>query len=492
MYQGSNITPIGINSYSNTTSEVYRIYFNPDNSDMYVSGYDHLARYQVAYYQDKSPEINEVLEIPNQDTLISWADNSTIMATDSYTGTVTAMNSSTMETISQVTGFDAPFKVIYSDYHGFYLVAGTNILWKLNGGVKQPVYSAKDYTIADIDCSEDGLICILLNGSSRGIIRVLEKDFYSKRIDREVDSSFLRFCKYCGKGIFYSLVETSMGAALSYQSHNYVIDTKKRAVYDYPATSTIVPKVTNVVYPSPTHKIEIHTPNGGETWLEGSTQSIIWASTESVNDAVSIGLYKGSKLVETLSSNNTNGGAYSWTISNSYAIGTDYKIRITLLTPGGNDNPLNYGVSNSAFTITNVVPTVVEQNIQGGAVGIGYSVYNNTMVIALQQGYLGFFDMDSFTFNGLYASGTTDVLSVAVKDGANKKANYNSKVRVFVGSDVYLSDMWDSGEIETDKQSIYYAGEKLISGKKYYVNLQTYSSKMGWSDIQTREFTMPK
>lgn len=479
-----------VNTISNTTSEIYKIYFNPNDSDMYVSGYDHLARYNFSVYKN-STEINEMVEVENDNTLISWANSSAVYSTDSYSGKVIIADKDTFETISEISGFDAPFKVVYSIYHGYHFVAGTNILWKLYAnGTKTPVYSAKGYKIVDIDVAENGMVCILLSGNVN-TIRVLDKNLYSMVVNKEIANSILRFCKYCGKGIFYVLVEiNSSGSATSlyYQSRNYVVDTIKKEINDYPAASNVVSKVEDVVFPELTKKIELHSPIGGETWLEDSTQVIKWGSTESINDAVSIELIKGTQTVGIISANNTNAGQYTWTISNTYAIGTDYKIKVTWLAAGNGYSD----TSNSAFTITNVAPIVVPQNVQGGAIGIDYSVYNNTIVIALKEGYLGMFDLDDFVFHGLYDSGTKNVLSMAVKDGAIAKISSNSKIRVFVGSDVYLSDMWDSGEITTNKKSIYYAGKRLAPGKKYYVNLQTYSDKLGWSDVQTREFIMPK
>lgn len=67
-----------------------------------------------------------------------------------------------------------------------------------------------------------------------------------------------------------------------------------------------------------------------------------------------------------------------------------------------------------------------------------------------------------------------------------------SKVRIFVGSQERSSDMWDSGEISTSLTSMYYGGKCLMPGKKYYVNIQVYSDKDGWSEVQTKEFIMPK
>jgi len=68
-----------------------------------------------------------------------------------------------------------------------------------------------------------------------------------------------------------------------------------------------------------------------------------------------------------------------------------------------------------------------------------------------------------------------------------------TKVRIFVGSERYYSDRWDSGIVETELVSMYYGGENnLTPGKKYYVHVQTYSEQYGWGEVQIKEFVMVK
>ena len=84
-------------------------------------------------------------------------------------------------------------------------------------------------------------------------------------------------------------------------------------------------------------------------------------------------------------------------------------------------------------------------------------------------------------------------MRLAVKSGMVNEYTEFSKIRVFVGSDLYLSDKWDSGIVETDLSSIYYGGgNNLTPGEKYYVNIQVYSDELGWSGVQTKEWIMPK
>ena len=74
-----------------------------------------------------------------------------------------------------------------------------------------------------------------------------------------------------------------------------------------------------------------------------------------------------------------------------------------------------------------------------------------------------------------------------------KQFDDESKVRIFVGSSQYLSDTWDSGVVETKLTSMYYGGgNNLQPGHKYYVHIQVYSEKEGWSEVQIKSFVMPK
>jgi len=103
------------------------------------------------------------------------------------------------------------------------------------------------------------------------------------------------------------------------------------------------------------------------------------------------------------------------------------------------------------------------------------------------------FSLTDYVIYGLVESGASNVLSIALNNILIRGIDKQSKVRIFVGSAVNQNDMWDSGEVDTELKSMYYGGgDNLESGKKYYVHIQTYSNKYGWSEIQIREFTMPK
>ena len=68
-----------------------------------------------------------------------------------------------------------------------------------------------------------------------------------------------------------------------------------------------------------------------------------------------------------------------------------------------------------------------------------------------------------------------------------------TKIRVYVGSAPELNDMWDGGEIETDKTSVLYGGgNNLVGGQKYWVYVSLCHESLGWSPPQVREFIAPR
>ena len=103
--------------------------------------------------------------------------------------------------------------------------------------------------------------------------------------------------------------------------------------------------------------ITVTSPNGEEDWELGSTQEITWSSVN-VSGNVKIELYKSGSVEETLSSDESNDGSYSWTISSELDAGTDYRIRISSLVD------LNvFDESDGDFNIINETVTDIDGNV---------------------------------------------------------------------------------------------------------------------------------
>ena len=91
--------------------------------------------------------------------------------------------------------------------------------------------------------------------------------------------------------------------------------------------------------------IAISSPNGGEMWVLGFQQDILWSSND-VNGNVKIELYKGTELYQIITENTDNDGNYSWTIPSSYETADNYLIKISSI-----ENENIFDMSNNNFSL---------------------------------------------------------------------------------------------------------------------------------------------
>jgi len=94
---------------------------------------------------------------------------------------------------------------------------------------------------------------------------------------------------------------------------------------------------------TPPQTLTVNSPNGNETWYQGSTQNITW-NVNTVDSLVSIELMGTAGLPLSLSTEND--GLFVWLIPVDQVPANDYMVKITGLETGISDT------SNSAFTIT--------------------------------------------------------------------------------------------------------------------------------------------
>ncbi len=92
--------------------------------------------------------------------------------------------------------------------------------------------------------------------------------------------------------------------------------------------------------------ITVSSPNGGENWQAGTTQSITWSSGNSPGSYVDIYLYKGGSQSSTIAPGTSNDGSHSWTISPSQTADSDYTVVIASTTTSASDG------SDAYFTIS--------------------------------------------------------------------------------------------------------------------------------------------
>lgn len=94
--------------------------------------------------------------------------------------------------------------------------------------------------------------------------------------------------------------------------------------------------------PSSSNKITILRPNGGESWLAGSSYTITW--TSNINENVKIELYKGGSIFYTIANSTSNSGNYVWAIPDTLQSANYCKVKITSVL----DSTI-YDFSDSAF-----------------------------------------------------------------------------------------------------------------------------------------------
>ncbi|MCH8033843.1 MAG: VCBS repeat-containing protein, partial [Bacteroidetes bacterium] len=102
--------------------------------------------------------------------------------------------------------------------------------------------------------------------------------------------------------------------------------------------------------------ISLTSPNGGEEWQAGSTQSITWA--DNIAENVQIDLYKGGIFHSIISTSTSSDGTRNWNIPFTLESGSDYKVKITSV-----DNPSTiFDFSDANFTIVGNQITVITPN----------------------------------------------------------------------------------------------------------------------------------
>ncbi len=124
---------------------------------------------------------------------------------------------------------------------------------------------------------------------------------------------------------------------------------------------------SNAAFTISAEVVTVVSPNGGEIWLGNSVHNITWTSVNVTNVKIEFTLDNGTTWSTITASTAASSGTYSWTVPNVGS--TLAKVRIS-----DAGNPATADTSNAAFTIANVVLTVVSPN--GGETWIGNSVHS--------------------------------------------------------------------------------------------------------------------
>jgi 5-hydroxyisourate hydrolase-like protein (transthyretin family) len=142
-----------------------------------------------------------------------------------------------------------------------------------------------------------------------------------------------------GGGAPVSIIDSTPIGSSGSSSYTWTLPSALAAGADYRVKITAgaysdVSAATFTVAPAPT--LTLTSPNGGETWAAGSTQSITWTYTGNPGATVKVELIKAGGTPVTLAKSTTAGtggsGSYAWKIPTTQAPGTDYRVQITSTT----------------------------------------------------------------------------------------------------------------------------------------------------------------
>jgi hypothetical protein len=105
------------------------------------------------------------------------------------------------------------------------------------------------------------------------------------------------------------------------------------------------------LYPVPNASIVLSSPDGGETWEQGSSHDILWSVSGDAGPTVRIELLKGGIVNGTIASSVQNDGSFAWNVPAFQAVGTDYRIRVA-----SSSNGSVFDDSDGNFSIVSPLP----------------------------------------------------------------------------------------------------------------------------------------
>ncbi|MFA5033140.1 MAG: Ser-Thr-rich GPI-anchored membrane family protein [bacterium] len=184
--------------------------------------------------------------------------------------------------------------------------------------------------------------------------------------------------------------------------------------------------------------VVVTSPNGGESWLAGSSHNVTWTSS-GVSGNVNIDLYKSGVFSSTLASGVSNSGTYSWAISASQTIGTDYKVRVVGVsdTSVWDESNANFGITVSGTGIT-----VTAQN--GGEVMVANTPDTVTWTSSGITGTVKIELYKAGAFNKTIASSATNSGSYVWTIASAQAPGTDYKIKITSTTNISISDMSDN------------------------------------------------
>ena len=237
-------------------------------------------------------------------------------------------------------------------------------------------------------------------------------------------------------------------------------------------------------------------PNGGENWFSGQTQSIVWESSLS-NVTITINLTKANPYqVIPLAQNIENSGSWNWEIPQDIQPGDDYKIQIT--------SSNNYTDESSNFFNINVAQqqniAFISEYVEGSSYNKALEIFNpcdyeidlTGFNLKKQTNGSGEFGSE-FDLTGQLAS--HDVIVIAHPSACEEilqvadytvsgVCNFNGNDAVALFKDDQLIDLL--GIIDSDE---YWGKDKTLVRKPYISNPNSVYNPAEWTEYPIDTFS---
>ena len=457
------------------------------HNELYVSTTDYLYKYTFEMYKNEI-EFHEVVAKDNTNSdMFELVQKEYVWSIQPFYGRVIKRDRETLEVEEIYSGFDSPLQLEYRSNFNEIIVRCSNYLWKIN--IKTNVVNAfagsDSWKMTQMACSPNN-IAYIMEKNEVYKLRVLGTDCYEMLLDYKSEN-ILNFSTYLKNNDFYFLEEVEDN---DYVAIHHVFNSKSKSIRSIKTKSEYLEPFVEEPTVDPVNKIAIISPKLQEQIERNKPYLIKWASKESENDNVSIILMHNGQQILTITDETKNSGIFKWNVDKNLEISSEYQIKVLWKSPSS--SPDNHDVSQK-FTITDVVDQTEapDTTIISKSVGINYNDRSNSILIVLRDGSFGEFFIDEESMVGFMPSDTNEISVIEGGVFSAPSVNNISKIRLFVGSAPNLNDKWDSRIIETESNSIYYGGgNNLKPGTTYYVNIQFYDSKHGWSKVQTKKWKM--